>query len=340
MTAPTRLTSQRLVATPILSRRGFLAGASALGVGALGGLAKPAAARVPFLSTQAPSFYRFKHGELQCTVVSDGPLPIGPAIRTFRGMPEDQLNRTIAEEHFLPFDNVVLDQNILIVNNGTRLAIIDTGMLSVQRPNTKTGRLLISLAQAGIKPEEITDIILTHPHIDHSGGIMSADGKTRNFPNAQIHLNEDDFKFWTDEKRFGTPAEGSARTAIKNLLPNKDRLRFFKDGAEVITGITAMMTPGHTLNHMVFMISSAGKTICNIGDVAHHPILFQHPKLEVNFDTDSKMGVASRGKLFEHLSSKRIPLMVFHMPWPGLGNLAKAGDGYRYVPVPMDLIPG
>lgn len=325
--------------SPSLSRRRLLAGAAAVAAsGAItSGLTTPASARAPLLDTQAPGFYRFKLGSFQATVVSDGPLPIGPASRTFRGLPEPELNKMLAD-NFLPSDNVVLDQNALVVNTGDKLVLIDTGMLSVQRPNTKTGRLLISLKEAGINPADIDAIVLTHPHIDHSGGIMSPDGKTRNFPNAQIYTSEGDFNFWTDEKRFGTPAEGSARTAIKNLLPNKDRLVFFKDGQEILPGITAMRTPGHTMEHTVMMISSGGKTMCNIGDVAHHPILFQNPKIEVGFDTDPKMGVASRVKLFDMLASDKIPLLVFHMAWPGIGNLAKAGDGFRYVPVPMQLV--
>lgn len=333
-----RRTSPILDATN--SRRGFLTGTAALGAaGVLGSIMPwPAAARAPVVSTLAPAFYRFQHGSMQITVVSDGPLPIGPAIRTFRGMNEAELNRKITDEYFLSAENVVLDQNILVVNNGGRLSIIDTGMLSVQRPNTKTGRLLQSLAQAGIKPEDIDDIVLTHPHIDHSGGIMSPDGKTRNFPNARIFTTEVDFNFWTDEKRLGTPAEGSARTAMKNLLPNKDRLEFYKDGQEVVPGITAMTTPGHTLAHSVMMISSSGKTLCNIGDVAHHPILFEHPRLEVNFDTDPKQGVTSRVKLFDHLVANKTALAVFHMAWPGLGNLARVGDGFRFVPTPMQLV--
>jgi glyoxylase-like metal-dependent hydrolase (beta-lactamase superfamily II) len=210
-------------------------------------------------------------------------------------------------------------------------------MFSVKRPNTQTGRLPISLKQAGIDPKDIDAVVLTHPHIDHSGGMVADDG-SRIFPNAQVYMTEADHEFWLDDRRLGTPAEGSARTARKNLPPYRDRTIFIKDGQEFLPGIQSMQTPGHTVGHTVYMITSGGKTICNIGDVAHHVVLFEHPRIEVAFDTDSKQGVQSRVKLFDMLSAQRIPLVVFHMPWPGIGQLAKFGDGYRYVPTPMQLV--
>jgi glyoxylase-like metal-dependent hydrolase (beta-lactamase superfamily II) len=112
----------------------------------------------------------------------------------------------------------VLDQNILVLNTGDRMILFDTGMFSVKRPNTQTGRLQISLKQAGIDPKDIDAVVLTHPHIDHSGGMVADDG-SRLFPNAQVYLTQADHEFWLDDRRLGTPAEGSALTARKNLPP-------------------------------------------------------------------------------------------------------------------------
>jgi glyoxylase-like metal-dependent hydrolase (beta-lactamase superfamily II) len=321
-----------------LSRRGLLAGVSATAAAGLGGTAfmAPAMAKAPKLNTQAPSFYRFKLGDIEATVVSDGPLPIGESTRVFAGPPKEELNKLISE-HFLPTDNIVLDQNSLVINTGDKLVLFDTGMSSVKRPGTDTGRLPISLGQAGIDPKDIDAVVLTHPHIDHCGG-MVADDSSRLFPNAQVYMQQADLDFWLDDRRLGTPAEGSARTARKNLPAYRDRIVFIKDGQEILPGVQAIHTPGHTVGHTVYMITSGGKTICFIGDLAHHVILFEKPRIEVNFDTDPKQGVETRIRTFDMLAAQRIPLLVYHMPWPGLGQLAKQGDGFRYVPTPMQFV--
>ena len=146
-------------------------------------------------------------------------------------------------EHFLPTDNIVLDQNCLVIDTGDRMVLFDTGMASAKRANTHTGRLIISLAQAGIDPKDIDAVVLTHPHVDHSGGMVADDG-SRNFPNAQVYLTQADFDFWLDDARLGTRAEGSALIARKNLPPYRDRIVFIRDGQEILPGVQAMADAG------------------------------------------------------------------------------------------------
>ena len=318
-----------------LSRRRLLTGASATAaLGALGS-ASVAQAKAPPLNTPAPAFYRFTLGSIEATVVSDGPLSIGDPKNTFRGPTADEIGKMMSD-HFLPTNNVVLDQNVLVINTGDKLALFETGMSSVKRTDAM-GRLTANLKKSGIDPNDIDAVIPTHAHIDHIGGIMAADG-SRNFPNAQIYIAQADLEFWTDDKRLGTPGEGSGLTAKKNLLPNRDRLVFYKDGQDVIPGVQAMLTPGHTVGHTSFVINSGGKSLFLVGDLMHHVILIEKPRMEVVFDTDPKQGVETRIKVMDMLAAQRMATLVYHLPWPGIGHLTKRGDGFHYVPEPMQLV--
>jgi len=244
-----------------LSRRRLLAGASATTALGLFGGTSVTQAKAPMLNTPAPAFYRFKLGTIEATVVSDGPLAIGDPKNTFRGPTAEDISKMMSDQ-FLPTDNVVLDQNVLVINTGDKLALFETGMSSVKRTDAM-GRLVASLKQSGIDPNDIDAVIPTHAHIDHIGGIMAADG-SRNFPNAQIYIAQADLEFWTDDKRMGTPGEGSSLAAKKNLLPNRDRIVFYQDGKEVIPGVQAMLTPGHTVGHTSFVITSGGLGTANL----------------------------------------------------------------------------
>jgi glyoxylase-like metal-dependent hydrolase (beta-lactamase superfamily II) len=321
-----------------LSRRRLLAGVGGTTAAAVIGGASmaPARAKAPMQNTQAPAFYRFQLGAIEATVVSDGPLPMGePKPDVFVGLSKDEFGKALSD-NFLPTDNVVLEQNALVINTGDRVALFDTGMGTSKMLGPDTGRLIANLKAAGLAAGDVDAIVLTHAHPDHCFGLMSGDG-VRLFPNAQIYMAQADLEFWTDEGKLSNDMlKGFVAGARQQLLPNRDRIVFVKDGEEFLPGVQAMSAPGHTVGHTVYIITSQGKTLCNVGDIAHHHVIAtERPRLEFTYDTDGKQAVASRLRVFDMLAAQRIPFVTYHFIWPGLGYLAKRGEAFRYFPAPI-----
>ncbi len=322
-----------------LSRRALTLGASAAAICGTLPSTRPVMARAPMLGSQAPAFYRFRIGQFEATAISDGPLDLGPPqAEMFKGLSKDEFSRALTD-NFLPADSVRIEQNALVVNTGRNLVLIDTGTGFAKLMGNDTGRLLQNLKAAGIEAKDIDAIALTHAHPDHCWGLLDAGG-TANFPNAQIFMAQEDFDFWTD------PARGT-NDMLKNfiehtrrqLLPLRDRIVFFRDGQEFIPGIQAIAAPGHTVGHTVFMIGSNGRNFCNIGDLAHHHVLsVERPRLEFAYDTDGARGALTRLRLFGMLAAQRIPILAYHFPWPGIGHLARQGDGFRYHASPVQTV--
>ncbi|MEM9782835.1 MAG: MBL fold metallo-hydrolase [Pseudomonadota bacterium] len=332
---------------PRLHRRGMLLGAAGLGLATATGGAliaqRPAAAASGL--AQAPYFYRFRVGDLIGTVVSDGILPLGDPTASFLGPSPDEM-RAMLTRNFLPTDNAVLEQNILVVDAGDQRILFDTGMGTSQMFGPTPGKLMSSLAAAGIEPGSITAIVCTHGHCDHVWGIMSDAGE-RIFPNAQIWISEADFDFWTDEAKLSAtdPAwmapfvEGARR----NLMPNQDRMKFFTDGEEFLPGVQALFAPGHTVGHTAFIVTSGNDTLAVIGDLTHHHvILLETPLTQFAFDTDPAQSAATRVRVLDMIAAQRLPMIAYHFPWPGIGHVEKVGDGFRYHPAPliMQELPG
>ena len=316
-------------------RRSLLALGAGLGTSAL--LGDIAQAKAPKLGPQPQYFYRFNVGGAEVTVVSDGALALGDPKGTFTGVPDDEMRKMLTD-NFLAPNSIVLEQNSPIVNLGDKLVLFDTGMGTSQLFGPTTGRSQKSMAEAGIKPEDIDAVVLSHAHVDHIGGIVDANDKVL-FPNAQFYIAQSDFDFWTDEGKMGGPLKDFVVHARKNLLPVRDRLVFYKNGQEFLPGIQAMAAPGHTVGHHMFMMTSGDKSFAFLGDLTHHAVLLlEKPLMEFSYDTDPKQAAQSRVKMLTMLAANKTPVMSYHFAWPGYGHVAKAGDGFHYYPEPMKMV--
>jgi glyoxylase-like metal-dependent hydrolase (beta-lactamase superfamily II) len=290
-------------------------------------------------NVQGAGFYKFKVGAAECFVVSDGSLAIPPLPALAVNAPKAEAEKVL-RDNFLPTTPNTLHVNALVVKTGGKTVLIDTG--SGENAGPGNGLLKANLQRAGIAPDQITDVVFTHAHLDHAGGNVAADGKI-NFPNARFHIAQAEWELWTAKnvslgKTQVDAATGKAFIEVtqKNLLPLKDRIQLFKPGAEIVTGVTSVAAVGHTPGHTAYLISSGNESLIHAGDFAHHYV-FQlfNPDWYVGFDYDPQQAVATRKKLLDRLAADRTLLVGSHLPFPGVGYI-RARDArrtsYEWVP--------
>src|SRR6478736_3417531 len=215
------------------------------------------------ITGREPGFHRFRIGEHEAAVVTDGPLLLTPPGDVLHTLAPEQIADALLAA-FLPSGPMRIEQNILLVNIDGALVLFDNGMGSSQLFGPHAGRLLESLADAGVAADEIDALVLSHAHPDHCWGTMRDDG-TPTFPNATIYMAEKELAFW--ERCTDEDMKAVVEGVQKHLIPLRSRIRFFRDNQEFLPGVRAIAAPGHTPGHAIFLVSSGDEQLCVSCDV-------------------------------------------------------------------------
>ena len=302
----------------VVDRRKFLAGAA--GFIAVGLLPKEV------LALAAP--YSFKHGSFDVTIVSDGQL-ILPVGIIAPDAPQEEVKKLLAT--VISGDNVTAEANTTLVKSASDIILFDTG--SGQGFQPTAGKILDNLKLAGVEPAGVTKVVFTHGHPDHIWGTVGSDGALI-FPNASYHVNGAEWDFWMDKdliNKFPKEMQGIVTGAQKHFTGVKERVKMFKPGDELVTGITVVDAAGHTPGHVTFALTYQ-EGLLLMADTINSPFIgFPHPDWRFGFDAIPELAIASRKKLLAMAAADQMKMIGYHWPYPGIGYAEKKDGAFRFV---------
>jgi glyoxylase-like metal-dependent hydrolase (beta-lactamase superfamily II) len=328
----------------ILSRRSILSGMAAGAAATAFNWNPRAFALAPAAGKQTASFYRYKLGSMEITVVSDGVARV-PVTEAFVLNVKPELVKAALAESFMDPNVFIGPYNPIVINTGSKLVVVDmgTGEANYKNTNGVAGQLLTNMAAAGIDPKAIDTVLISHYHGDHINGLLRADGSLT-YPNAEVLVPAAEHKYWMDDgemSRAPTPRIADIFKGVRRVMNPEvmKRLRTYEWDKEVLPGITAVGTPGHTPGHTSHIVSSGPSTVYVQADVTHAPFLFaRHPGWHAFYDHEPVQAEATRRKVYDMLAAEKMMVQGFHYPFPSVAHVEKTANGYQEIPMPWNPI--
>ena len=218
-------------------------------------------------------------------------------------------------------------------HDGPRKVLFDAGSGPAFMPSA--GKLADALDAIGVSAEEITHVVFTHAHPDHLWGVLD-EFDDPVFTNASYMIGQAEWTYWTDPAtvdKIGAARASFAVGAARRLAAIEDRVAFIRDGQEVLPGIMAHDSPGHTPGHMAFEIRQGSEAVMVVGDaIGNGHLAFARPDWPAGADQDPATGIATRTRLLDMLTHEKMALVGFHLPGGGLGRVERKNDNYHFAP--------
>lgn len=322
----------REICMTTLSRRTVLAGTAS--TGALLTMAPSFLSSWTAAQAQAAGFNKYKVGSIDVVGVADGvntfPLPE----KFVTNATKDEVSKALKDAG-LDGEKVSIPFNPVAFQNGNRIVLIDTGMgPAANAQNPAVGNTVKNLTAAGYDPAKVTDVVISHFHGDHINGLLNGTNPT--YPNAQVWVPAVEWKHWTDDAELNKAPDGRkpAFANVKRVFTDglKGKVTQYEHGKEVVPGLMAVATIGHTPGHTSYVLASGNDKVFIQSDVTNVPSLFvTNPGWHVTFDQDAKLAEETRRKTYDMVSAEKMRVQGFHFPFPSLGRIEKAGNGYKLV---------